>query len=1100
MRTKRSSSVVLCCIISLLLMTGIGTVAAQNLSTMRVTLDLKAVSVKEFFDAVKKQTSLNFIYSSELEEGMPPVTIQGNNQSVKSVLDKVIGGAGCVYEVDGNIVTISKRQTGQLRKVYGQVVDDAKLPLPGVNVYIKDSKYYTSSDDNGKYTIEIPVEDCTLTFSYIGMKQTEVHCPKGTRALKQDVVLLNDTKIDEVVITGIITKNKSSFTGSASSFSGKELKSIGTQNVIASLKALDPSFNVLDNNLYGSDPNRLPDINIRGKSSIVGLKETFGTDPNQPLFILDGFETSLQTIMDLNMNRIESVTILKDAASTAIYGSKAANGVVVIETKKPAEGKLRLTYKGDVIIDMPDLSGYNLMNASEKLQFEKLSGRFDAFDSSVDLALDTLYQRYRADVARGVDSYWLSEPVRTGITHKHSFYVDGGGKELRFGVGIDYSSIAGVMKSSSRDMFSGAIDLIYRKGTLQFSNKLSIDWVKSDNPVVSFKEFAQANPYFRKYDTNGDILPFLEQSNLPGLQGNNIANPLWDDHLDNYDEKRQTGVRNNFIIEWNPFTPLKLRARFGITKNIQRQETFYDPQHSSFRNIAQIDKGKFTGANTDYMRYEGDFSVIFGKLFNEKHQVNAVGGWSVNSDHSDMIGFDAIGFASGQFSRPSFSSRYPEGGKATSYESTSRATSFFANTGYSYDNRYLLDANYRLDGSSIFGSNRRFTNTWSVGLAWNIHNESFIKDNADWMDILKVRGSIGNPGNQNFSSYLAFSTYSFNTQYLNRFGVGTSLINIGNPDLKWQKTLDMNAGTDISLFGRRLNLTLDVYRKNTDPLFVRINVPASVGVRQINTNIGKQINTGINGTLSFSPVYIPENRINWTLSVNARHEKAKYDGIGNSLNSLNELNKESRDFSRYYDGGSPTAIWAVRSAGIDPATGRELFIKKNGETTFNYSYDDEVVVGNTLPNVEGIIGSSLYYKGFSFSFYLRYQLGAQIFNSSLYNKVENIGQDNLIYNQDKRALYDRWQKPGDIAKFKSIKDSEYTPMSSRFVMDENVFSGESFQMGYEFTGKWLQAAGISVMTLQAYTSNIFRISSVKEERGIEYPFARSVSFSLGLTF
>ena len=203
---------------------------------------------------------------------------------------------------------------------------------------------------------------------------------------------------------------------------------------------------------------------------------------------------------------------------------------------------------------------------------------------------------------------------------------------------------------------------------------------------------------------------------------------------------------------------------------------------------------------------------------------------------------------------------------------------------------------------------------------------------------------------------------------------------------------------------------------------------------------------------------------------------------------------------RYYDGGSPTALYAVRSEGIDPATGREIFLTASGKRTFTHSYNDEVLVGDTNPDMEGTINSSLYWKGFSCSFYLRYSWGADQFNSTLYNKVENISEEGLKVNQDKRALYDRWQKPGDIAQFKGISLTEYTPMSSRFVQKNNYIELESVRVSYEFQQKWMSKVGISGLILSAYMNDICRFSSIEDERGISYPFARSVSLSLTVNF
>lgn len=1079
----------------------ISVVKAQELQFIH----LKQASVKQLFDEINRQTGLSFIYNNKEVDKLPLRDYIGQF-TVSYWLDFCLGNSTLEYRIENQTIFVRKKKEQpvdlQPRQLKGKVLDQEGKPMMFVNVVVKNTVIGCATGEDGCFVLNLPAEiqalpEIIIVFSFVQMKPYQL---QYTGQEYVEVVMeVDKNDLEEVVVTGIYERKKESFSGSSATYSAEEMKRTGSRNVIQSLKSLDPAFNVMENNLFGSDPNKLPDIEIRGKSSVVGIKEQFSTDPNQPLFILDGFETDLQTVMDINMDRIASVTLLKDAASTAIYGSKAANGVVVIETKTPVAGKLRLSYKGDFELTIPDLSGYNLMNAAEKLQFEYLAGRYSASDVMLNIRLDSLYRTRLADVARGVNTYWLSEPLRIGFSHKHNIYAEGGDEVLRYGIGVNYNNIAGVMDASSRDMLGGNLDLIYRKGSLRFSNKLSVDYLEFANPVVSFKEFAQANPYYRKTNAAGEIEQYLEQSLLGNLEQNSVQNPLWDDHLDNYDEGRKFGVRNNFIVEWQPEQDFKVRGRFGITKSMENDETFYDPRHSMFNDVEPLKKGKYVYKNTDYLKYEGDITVSYGKLWAEKHQVNLVGGWNFNVVKQELIGFTAVGFNNGKFNRPSFSAGYPEGGKPENALSENRATSFFLNGGYAYDNRYLVDFNYRLDGSSIFGSDKKFTNTWSIGVAWNLYNESFLADIA-WLDLLKLRFSVGNPGNQNFDAWLAYTTYQFNENYLNNFGNGTSLVNIGNPNLMWQKTLDKNVGLDLSLLSSRLHVVLDVYHKRTDPLLAKINMPASTGVTEINTNIGKQVNKGFSGTLKYAPVYRPEQRINWTLSATIRCEKGYFDGIGNKLDKMNEQNKKSRNYERYYDGGSPTAIWAVRSAGIDPASGRELFITREGNTTFEYSYADEVVVGNTQPKAEGVLGSVLYYKGFSFTVYLRYRWGGQVFHDALYEKVENISLEGLKHNQDKRALYDRWQNPGDMAKFKSVTSSEQTPMSSRFVLDENTLVGESFQMGYEFDGPWMKQAGLTALALQLYANNIFRFSSLKVERGIEYPFARSVSMSLSLTF
>ena len=512
------------------------------------------------------------------------------------------------------------------------------------------------------------------------------------------------------------------------------------------------------------------------------------------------------------------------------------------------------------------------------------------------------------------------------------------------------------------------------------------------------------------------------------------------------------------------------------------------------------EKGSFSHSETKNFQYEGDLSVTFGKLINDSHMVNLVGGFNFSNTQIESNGYKAAGFTEDQFGAPSFANRYPDGSKPTYNESTTRAVSFYLNGGYSYQDRYLLDLNYRLDGASMFGTNNRFRNTWSVGIGWNMHKEKFMQ-NTDLFQLLKLRASVGNPGNQNFSAYQAFTTYEFNSLMTNVFGAGMLISSLGNPDLMWQNTLNYTVGTDITMFKNRLNINVDVFRKITDPLLAVITTPGSTGIKSVSMNAGQQTTDGVEATLRISPIYDTKHGINWTISINARTYNSWYSNIGNSFSALNkEGQTAATGTTRYYDGGSPTAIWAVRSAGIDPATGKELFIKKDGTYSFDYDVNDEVVVGNTQPKIEGVIGTTFYYKGFSLGCYFRYQLGGQIFNSDLYNKVENIDLADVMYNQDRRALYDRWSKPGQVAQFKGISLVQKTDKSSRFVMDENTFSGESFNVGYEFHQDFIKKIGLSSLTLQANMNDMFRISTVKAERGIDYPFARTVSFSVSATF
>ena len=1063
----------------------------------KLALSSTQLTVREIFDAISSQLRYDVFYNGEQLDLNRKVKFAQQVLNLEQVLDAVANNRFKYTLEDRTIILtpLTTPQTVNSVTLTGQVTDQSNTPLPGVTVLVKGTKLGTSTDPEGNFKLSLPQQENTiLIFSFIGMESQEVPVGDPKKPIK---VILKETaeNLKEVVVTGIFTRKKESFTGSASTYTASELKTAGTQNILQSLKTLDPSFAILDNTLYGSDPNRLPNMEIRGKSSMLGMRDELEADPNQPLFILDGFESSLSVINDMDINRIASITILKDAASTAIYGSKAANGVVVVETVKPQAGKLMVSYNGNANISMPDLSSYNLMNAKEKLAFEKLAGKYTpaSWSATSEFELQKLYNQKLAEIESGIDTYWLTEPLRVGVNQKHSLYIEGGEGSFLFGIGAGYNGISGVMEKSNREVISGNIDLIYRIKKFQFSNKFSMTNTKIKNPIVDFSEYAAANPYYKKRDEEGNIGKWLENNDYT-----KAANPLWNASQNSRDEGKQLALSNYFVAEYTPLEALKVRARFGISYGNDDTEKFISRNDTRFDTYEILKKGTFNTTNTRSNQYEGELSVTFAKLIG-RHRLNAVLGGNLNSNKTLTQGYSAQGFPEGDFVDPSFSHGYPEGGSPTYYENTSRSMNGYFNLGYSFDDRYLMDFSLRENGSSVFGASKRYIGTWSVGLGWNLHKERFIADHLTWIDFLKLRASIGNPGNQNFSSSKTLTTFNFQLASMNYFGMGAVLNQLGNPDLDWQITLDKNIGIDMILIDKRLNITADYYHKVTDPLLINISMPLSSGTSSYLTNMGKQISQGLTLSASYYIIQKLDQRFSWLVRGNLRTQKTKLDKIGNKLDELNKSG-QGHNTVRYYNGADPDDIWAVKSAGIDPSTGRELFYDKEGNYTYDFSYDNEVICGNTRPKIEGVIGTSLNYKGFSVSMNFRYQTGASVFNEALFNKVENISVSGLNKNQDKRALYERWQNPGDKVRFKDIANAASTPMSSRFIQKENVLSMESVYVGYEFYEGWIKKIGLSNLKIQASMRDVFRASTIKSERGTLYPFARSLELGLSFNF
>lgn len=1082
-----------------LLMAALFAIPALAAGPRTVTLQLKNATLVQALHELKKQADVKFIYSDEELKKANTVTVDANDVSISTALNLIFRNQPFTYKYSGDGVYVIKpllrgTRQGNNRIVSGKIVDaQTGEPLIGATIFDSKTRKGGMSNSDGIFIITIPAECKTVSASFVGYETK-------TLQLRSDGTLLialseSSQQLNEVVVTGVVSKSKLSFTGSASQFSGEELKNVGVQNPIASLKALDASFNVLDNTLYGSDPNHLPDINIRGKSSILGVKDEAANDPNQPLFIVDGFESSLETVYNMDISRIASMTILKDAASTAIYGSKAANGVVVVETVKPKAGKLRLSYNGSIAISTPDLSSYNLMNASEKLQFEKLAGRYSTtsgnWSPDREILLSNVYNKRLADVQSGVDTYWLSAPLRTGINHKHNVYAEGGQGGFLFGIGLNYNGITGVMKQSKRNVYGGSIDITYRLNKLQFQNQFEASKTDINNPIVAFNTYASANPYYKKVDEDGNISRWLEYSDFA-----HVANPLYNASLNSRNKSSNLYLKDYFIVEYMPIEDMKLRGKFGITHRTNDTESFISPKSTSFEGLDATKKGSFSASNSKSTTFNGEFTAIYAKVI-DLHRFTLAAGGTISEDKALTQGYRAVGFPEGDYTYPSFSNGYPENGTPTYYETVYRTTSLYGTLNYAYDQRYLLDLNYRLSGSSVFGANKRFINTWSVGIGWNLMNEKFFKNNIHGVSMLKLRASIGNPGNQDFNSAEALTTYRFLYNSFNYFGTSTVLQQLGNPDLKWQTTLDRNYGFDLTMLNDRLSVTFDYYKKKTDPLLINIGVPPSSGVSNWYTNLGKQKANGYNATIIYYILRNINKRLIWSVRGTLRHDNIKLDGINGHLDDLNNTGK-SRDTKRYYDGADPDAIWAVRSAGIDPSNGRELFIKKDGAYTYDFTYDDEVIVGNSRSKMEGYLSSNFTYKGFTLGLTFGYRFGGKAFNEVLYNKVENITGDQLNYNQDRRALYDRWQKPGDIAKFKNIASSANTPMSSRFVQKNNSFTLTSLQLGYDFY-QIAHKLGVQALRVSAYMNDLFWLTTIKMERGTAYPYARNFTLALSFT-
>ena len=1076
-----------------------------------ISLNLKNVTYLELFNELHRQTGVRFLYSSDQLENLSRIDVVADRKKMREVLEDALKETSltCVFEED--MVMLRERQQQQVSElvVKGLVTDTKKQPLPGVTVMIKGTSLGTVTDAEGHYVLTIPQRDeLVLVFSFVGMNSREVTY-KGEKELNVELEE-KIAEMDEVVVTGIFQKSQASFTGSATTVTAKELQQFGNRNLLQSLHNIDPSINIIENNAFGSNPNRLPEVQIRGNSSIPNvdeLKDQTRVDLNTPLIVLDGFETTLQKLIDINENEVETLTILKDASATAIYGSRGANGVIVITTKKPAMGQLRVSYKGDVNIEIPDLTGYDLLEAREKLELEKRVGLYSKpSNPDQDWRLQRYYSYLLDEVNSGVNTYWLSKPLQTSVGQRHALKVEGGDKSFRYSASLQWNDIRGVMKESYRKTFNGAIQLSYYWKNLKFSNNLMISAGKrQESPYGDFSEYAKMNPYWRTHDENGKILKRLGNSGeidydfrwsrLP-------VNPLYNATLNTYDRGNNTDITNNFMLEWKVLETLDLRGRFGITKNTDETRVFKPADHTDFADYSEDDmfrKGTYAYGISNSFSYEGSLNLAYHQSFG-KHLLVAGVDVNLRDGRSRSSSFKAEGFTNENFDDISSALQYEKNGKPSGAESTVRSVGFTGNVNYTYDNRYFADLSGRMDGSSQFGSNKRFAPFWAVGIGWNMHNESFLKE-VSWVNMLKLRFSVGTSGSQHFNAYQAIQTYRYFLDDKYYAWNGSSLIAMGNPDLKWQQKRDYNIGLDVKLWDNRITIGGDFYIAKTNDLISTLTLPAANGFTTYIENIGSLKNTGYE--LRLSAYVLRKDQMSWSVSLAGIHNKNKIVEVSQALlDAQNAI--ESEDLVnpnvQFRPGYSSNTIWTVRSAGIDPGTGKEVFISRDGNRTYNWSASDIVATGVSDPKLEGNISSMFRYKGLSLNVSFGYRFGGQIYNSTLANKVE-VSKTAIGWNVDARVFHDRWKNIGDQASFKGLDDFTPTNKTSRFVQDETTFRCQNMTLQYELKSQALnKLLGIDYCLFSASTSDLFYISTVKRERGTSYPFSRQFSLGVNVVF
>lgn len=1000
--------------------------------------------------------------------------------------------------------------------VYGRVIEKlSKEPMVGVTIRLDGHSTGVITDINGCYVLTLPEKGGLVIYSYIGFETRKI---KVTSRQKVNVQMVEATEsIQEVIVTGYNSIQKESFTGNTTKIEKEDLLKVNPNNLISAIQTFDPSFRIQENLAAGSDPNSLPQFVLRGQTGIgettLGQtstssisREVLSGNSNLPIFILDGFEVDVEKIYDLDMNSIHSINILKDAAATAMYGSRAANGVIVIERRAPEAGKFRVQYSGVLSAELPDLSSYNLMNAREKLETERLAGLYDSNTPEIDPYTNGYYQRLN-NVLTGVDTYWLSQGLRTALNHKHSIFIDGGENDVRWGVELGFRGTEGVMKHSSRKNANAAFYVDYRIGGLQIKNKVTYTYNKStDVPFNSFSDYSHLLPYMRLYDENGDYVRRLEK--FDGASGTQV-NPLYEINFYNsFDHSGYDEVTDDLSLNWRITDGLRLRGQFSVLMRNSTGDLYKDPASASYSASTGNINGEKTESTQKRTVIDGSLSLMYNNTF-KGHNLNICLSSNMRQTQSTASETRYRGFPGGDLVSSNYAAEVY--GKPSSSDNTTRLVGALLTSNYTYNNIYLADLTGRIDGSSEFGSDKRWSMFWSTGAGINIHNYDFMKSN-ELFSMLKFRASYGLTGKTNFSLYSAKDMYQLQTDSWYPTGYGVFLYQMGNPNLKWERKYTLDYGVEIGLWHDKIYLKASAYDERTIDLITDYTIPSSTGFTSYKENMGKVKNTGVELELR-ARLYSDRN---WLFQL--------YGSFARNKNTIIEISQAMRDYNKkveelfsgynpesssdskyaktyleYYEGASLTSIYEMKSLGISPTNGKEIYLRRNGDVTDVWSADEWTIIGDTAPKGQGSFGYTLSYKQLSMFASFLYTFGGDAYNNTLVSYVENadIKNDNV----DKRVLLDRWQKPGDITTMKDIRDRNVTTgASSRFVQKNNTLQWSSLTMSYNFRPEQLKKLHLSGLRLSFTMNDLFYWSTIRQERGLDYPYSRSFNLTTNIIF
>lgn len=954
-------------------------------------------------------------------------------------------------------ILVVTQVAAQNKTIKGRVTEDGKKPLSNASIIVKGTTVAAKTNEEGFYSITIPTNGRVLKFSSLNFEDQEVNI--GSKS-EINVILVNTVSdLQQVIVTGYGTTKKATNTGSIATVKAAEIENLPFSSVD---RALQGKVAGLQSVAASGQPGASQAILIRGASSI--------TASNAPLWVIDGvpinagdasrLQTTGNLLSTLNPNDIESISVLKDAASQSIYGSRAANGVIVVTTKKGKSGKTKFRF--DTEIGNSDVAyqneKYKPLDANEYINLTR-EGLVNAGASAAQTTsiLNSLGQ------GNGINFNWYDNIMRVGQQKQYNLSAEGGNDKTTFFLSGGHFAQEGTSINSQLKRNNVNVRITNKatdKLTLGFN--LNAGNVSQRAPLAGG---AFGNPLLSTYFLLPTYSAYKPDGTYNYVLNGGLHNTV---ALSELDKRflRQTSARGSVNAEYKILENLKFRSVYGVDYNALEEDQYNNPLHGD----GLASNGR---AFAYYTRY---FNYVWTNTLDLQQNITRNGDLS----SSTQIGYEAQKSA-GYFSNvqaqqfpPSLSLTYPASGASPTTASATISDytfeSQFASTNLNYKNRFVLSGSFRRDGSSRFSAKNRYGNFWALGATWNIDREEFMANNT-LFDQLKIRGSYGVNGNAGIGNYDAPALYGFGFNY-NQLP-GSAPTNVGDENLTWELNKPMNIGLDFSVLKNRVNVTIDYYIRKSENLLLSVPLSNTSGFGSATRNIGSMENKGVELSLNIIPVQTKDFR--WDLDFNFSNNKNKITSLPNKADIL------SGNFI-IRQGESLNTFFLREWAGVDRATGDPLWYindKRQGSSNVYPGASARILAGQALPKFFGSLTNALSYKGFNLSAQLYYNFGNQVFDTWRgYYLGSGFGAS---FNKVKRQL-DAWRQPGDITtvpKYVYNGNKNFNASSTYNLNDGSFVRVRDIQFGYTLPKAYAEKLNIGSANFYVRGTNLF--TWVKDE-------------------